>query len=83
MQVLFSFDGHMSYVLDHKVTGGENQACNRPLLFMVDMLIAGSLRLPFFLGKSYPLLQEPCCCFQCVSSLTKKSQFSLGQTAAW
>ena len=26
----------MSYVLDHKVVGGENQACSGSLLFLVD-----------------------------------------------
>ena len=36
VQVLFSFDGQMSYVLDHRVAGGENQACNGPLLFLID-----------------------------------------------
>ena len=36
VQVLFSFDGQMSYVLDHRVAGGENQTCNGPLLFLVD-----------------------------------------------
>ena len=36
VQVLFSFDGQMSYVLDHRVAGGEDQACNGPALFLVD-----------------------------------------------
>ena len=26
----------MSYVLDHRVAGGENQACSGPQLFLVD-----------------------------------------------
>ena len=36
VQVLCSFDGQMSYVLGHRVAGGENQACNGPLLFLID-----------------------------------------------
>ena len=36
VQVLFSFDGQVSYALDHRVVGGEYLACNRPLLFLVE-----------------------------------------------
>ena len=36
VQVLFSSYGQMSYVLDHRVSGCENQACSGPLLFLVD-----------------------------------------------
>ena len=34
--ILVCVEGQMSYVLDHRVAGGENQTCNGPLLFLVD-----------------------------------------------
>ena len=77
VQVFFAFDGQVSYVLDHRVAGGEDQVCSGPLLFQVDCANSWWSETSFLYWKvepggiccfslAYPLLQEPCCCcFQC------------------